>query len=94
MAGSTQFSLAATGQTDPVSLAHGDEFFALSGTWVGTVTPQFGIVSAAGVTTWRDDVSNAKTTNGVFRFDAPSRATIRFDFTRTSGTVVIDVWRP
>lgn len=89
-----QFSLAASGQTDFVTLTQGDELFALSGTWAGTVTPQFGIVAANGTITWRDDTANAKTANGAFRFDVPSRTPVRFDFTRTSGTVVIDVWKP
>lgn len=94
MAGSTQFSVASSTQTDPVLLAHGDELFSLSGTWAGTVTPEVGITSAAGVLSWRSDVSNAKTANGVFSFQLPSRSPVRFDVTYTSGTVVIDVWRP
>ena len=57
-------------------------------------TPQVAVVDALGAISWRSMTSNALSANDVKRFQLISRAKVRFDFVRTSGTVVIDVWRP
>ena len=89
------YSLAATGSTDWLELSNGNEIVALSGTWAGSVVPEI-----------RTPLGNASpvsapvgtpiefTANQAWTHDLPAKTVIRFTFTRTSGTAVIEVWRP
>jgi hypothetical protein len=89
------YTLAATGSSDPIELSNGNEYVALSGTWSGTVVPYLVTPSGAEVPLAAPDFTPISwTVNQAQVLGAPQKSKIKFTFTRTSGTAVIEIFRP